>query len=262
LLLRNENCRNRQNEQKQNEPQSKFHRAENTSSFESPSRTFCVAKCVKKTEIILKKTGYSSNTDGRLFRWLRHLEVSYRSADAESQPERLREYLEDEMTGPVYSYLADDHRRLEDALRRATSTADIIEPGAYMEFRAGLLRHIGMEEKILLPAAQAALGGKPLSVAAKLRLDHGALAALLVLTPTPAIVAAIRNILQSHNPLEEGPDGAYAECERLDGFNADEILIRLQNAKAVAMNPYCDTAVAVQSARDAVKRAGHDLHLT
>jgi hypothetical protein len=162
------------------------------------------------------------------------------------------------MTGPVYRYLVDDHRRLEEALARATRKAGIIESEAYMEFRAGLLRHIGMEEKILLPAAQAARGGRPLPIAAKLRLDHGALAALLVLSPTRSIVAAILGILQTHNPLEEGPGGAYTECEQLEGFNADETLARLQSAKAVAMAPYTDSPIAVQSAQAAVKRAGHD----
>src|SRR5688572_26416660 len=82
----------------------------------------------------------------------------------------------------VYRYLAEDHRRLEELLRRATIAEGSIEPGAYMEFRGGLLRHIGMEEKILLPAAQAARSGDPLPLASRLRLDHGALAGLLVLT--------------------------------------------------------------------------------
>jgi hypothetical protein len=163
------------------------------------------------------------------------------------------------MTGPVDRYLSDDHRRLEAALSRATQNVGLIEPEAYMEFRAGLLRHIGMEEKILLPAAQAARGGKPIPVAAKLRLDHGALAALLVLTPSPSIVAAIREILRNHNPLEEGPGGAYRECEHLDGFNGDEVLLRLQGAKSPAMAPYSDSPVAVKSAQDALKRAGHDI---
>jgi hypothetical protein len=87
------------------------------------------------------------------------------------------------MAETIYSYLANDHRRLEEALQRATAGREI-ELQAYSEFRGGLLRHIGMEEKILLPAAQSARGGKALPLAAKLRLDHGALAALLVLTPT------------------------------------------------------------------------------
>jgi hypothetical protein len=159
--------------------------------------------------------------------------------------------------GPIHQYLANDHRRLEDALRRALLADKRIDPQPYLEFRGGLLRHIGMEEKILLPAARA-VRGSPLPVAAKLRLDHGALAALLVLTPTPAIVAAIRSILDAHNSLEEGPDGVYSECEKLTAFAADHILARLQSAPAVAMNPYVDSPIAIQSAHDAVRRAGHD----
>jgi hypothetical protein len=71
-----------------------------------------------------------------------------------------------------------------------------------------LFRHIGVEEKILLPAAQTARGGNALPLAAKLRLDHGALAALLVLTPTNAIIAAIRAILAAHNPTPHHPGGS------------------------------------------------------
>jgi hypothetical protein len=163
------------------------------------------------------------------------------------------------MDGPVYQYMAADHRRLEDALERAVRSGDTVEPTAFLEFRGGLLRHIGMEEKILLPAAQAAQGGQPLPMAAKLRLDHGALAALLVLPPTPAIVAAVLHILQRHNLLEEGAEGIYSQCESLTGFEGQAILARLQAAPPVAMAPYSDSPIAIQSAHNALKRAGHDL---
>ena len=162
------------------------------------------------------------------------------------------------MTVTIHTYLADDHRRLEEALSRATIHG-CIEPKAYTEFRSGLLRHIGMEEKILLPAAQAVLAGQALPVAAKLRLDHGALAALLVLTPTDSIVAAIRYILATHNPLEEGPGGVYDQCQQLAGSDADEILVRLQSAPEVKMAAYVDSPVAIQSAQQALRRAGYDL---
>ena len=105
------------------------------------------------------------------------------------------------MPGKIYQYLADDHARLDALLQRATTRPDTIEASAYAEFRAGLLKHIAMEEKILLPAAQRLRDGKPLPIASKLRLDHGALAALLVPTPNRAIIAAIRAILQAHNPI-------------------------------------------------------------
>jgi hypothetical protein len=117
-----------------------------------------------------------------------------------------------------------------------------------------------MEEKILLPAAQAARGGKALPLAANLRLDHGALAALLVMTPTSSIVAAIQAILDAHNPKEEGTDGIYAECENLPGFDSEQILTRLQNAPTVAMAGYVDSSIAIESARNSLRRAGYDPH--
>ena len=90
------------------------------------------------------------------------------------------------MPGRLCRFLADDHARLDALLQRAIASPGEIDRAAYAEFRAGLLKHISMEEKILLPAAQRTRGGEPLPFAAKLRLDHGALATLLVPTPTPA----------------------------------------------------------------------------
>lgn len=46
----------------------------------------------------------------------------------------------------------------------------------------------------------------------RLRLDHGALAALLMPTPTTDIVVPLRRILEQHNLAEEGPDGLYEIC--------------------------------------------------
>jgi hypothetical protein len=162
------------------------------------------------------------------------------------------------MTGPIYRYLADDHRRLEHLLDRATRDASHLDSAAYLEFRGGLLRHISMEEKILLPAARSALGGQALPLAAALRLDHGALAALLVLTPSLTIINAVRTILAAHNPKEEGPTGIYSQCENLPGFDSDAILVRLQNAPAVAMADYVDSPLAITSARNAILRAGYE----
>lgn len=162
------------------------------------------------------------------------------------------------MTG-INQYLSDDHRRLEEALNRATRTAGRIELEEFAEFRGGLLRHIGMEEKILLPAAQAARGGEALPLYSRLHLDHGALAALLVLTPTDSIIKAIRKILETHNVIEEGPSGVYSQCEELTDIDSAQILRRLQSFPPVAMAKYSDNTTAIQSARAALQRAGHDL---
>lgn len=161
--------------------------------------------------------------------------------------------------GPVAKFLTADHARLDALLQRADAEPGTIDPAAYAEFRAGLLKHIGMEEKLLLPAAQRARGGEALPTAAKLRRDHGALAALLVPTPTLAITGAIRTILTAHNAVEEGPGGVYEVCEQLvGGEEADTLLARLRATPDVRVNPHVDSPLVRDATRRAVARAGFD----
>ncbi len=163
--------------------------------------------------------------------------------------------------GPVAAYLVADHERLDALLARAAARPDALDLGAYEQFRRGLLRHIGMEEKILLPAAQRRRGGAALPSAARLRSDHGALAALLVPRPTPAIVAAIRHILVSHNELEEGPDGVYAACERLVGPEVAALAAQLSAAPEVPVHEPIEGDVVLAATRRALMRAGYDPEL-
>lgn len=165
------------------------------------------------------------------------------------------------MPGKIHRYLADDHRRLDALLERAISDSENIDMSAYAQFRSGLLKHIGMEEKILLPAAQRIRGGEPLPAAAKLRLDHGALVALLVPSATPQIIAAIRAILKAHNPIEEDSGGIYDRCEELAGAEADQILRRLQDFAEVKVLPHVDSPFVMEAARRALARAGYELDL-
>lgn len=158
------------------------------------------------------------------------------------------------MTGPIARYLADDHARLDALLTRGAS-----DPAAYADFRRGLLRHIGMEEKILLPEAQRLRGGTPLAAAARLRLDHGALAALLVPTPTRPIVATIRAILEDHNPLEEGAGGVYALCDALAADDAGALVARLRAAPAVPVAANNDGPLVMAALGRALARAGYRL---
>lgn len=128
--------------------------------------------------------------------------------------------------GPLHRFFAADHRRLDALLRRSVSVPGQVDLVPFGEFRAGILKHIGMEEKVLFPAARHAREA-PLVLAARLRVDHGAIAALLVPTPTPALVAEILSVLGPHNRREEEPGGIYdagdeavgeAEAERMDGL--------------------------------------------
>ena len=159
--------------------------------------------------------------------------------------------------GPITGFLTEDHRRLEALLLSAVADPDKVDHAAYARFRAGLLRHIGMEEKILLPAAQRLRGGNPLPLSAKLRLDHGAIASLLMPTPTASIIAMIRGILADHNVIEEGSDGLYETCDALAGEEAEQLLARLQAAPGVSVMPYSDTLTVLNTVRRAVERAGY-----
>jgi hypothetical protein len=162
------------------------------------------------------------------------------------------------MTGPIYQYLAEDHRRMEALLTLAAADCGASPVGAYAEFRAALLRHIGMEEKILIPAALQARRGKPLPIADKIRLDHGALAALLVPPPTPEIMAVVRAILSGHNQLEEGTGGFYETCERLAGDEVERLLDELRNFPCPRLKPNVSGPSILEATRHALSRAGYD----
>ncbi|MDF0642609.1 MAG: hemerythrin domain-containing protein [Nitrospira sp.] len=162
-------------------------------------------------------------------------------------------------SGPLGCYLTEDHRRLERLLQATATDSDKLDDSSYALFRAGLLRHIGMEEKILLTAVHRLRGGEPLPVAAKLRLDHGALAALLMPTPTGAIIATIRAILADHDQLEEGPGGVYEICDELAVSEAEQLLAKLRAAPEVSVMPHSDGPAVMHAVHRALERAGYRL---
>lgn len=143
--------------------------------------------------------------------------------------------------GPLHGFLQQDHARLDALLRRADAAPDAIDADAFGAFRGGLLRHIAMEEKVLLPEARRLRDGEPLPIARQLRADHAALAGLLVPTPTHEIVATIRRVLSEHNPLEEDPGGLYEVCERLAGTEVDALVARVRARPEVRQARYVDS---------------------
>jgi len=144
------------------------------------------------------------------------------------------------MPGPIETFLTTDHVRIDGLLAKAERADGSIDAEAYAEFRQALLRHIAMEEKVLLPYARAQRGGEPLPTARALRKDHGEIAALLVPSPTPAVCDELRAVLSRHNPLEEGADGLYAVCDALAGEEAEQVVVRLRAQPEVPMAPHYD----------------------
>lgn len=142
--------------------------------------------------------------------------------------------------GPIESFMTADHARLDALLRNAQLDDGSIDDRTYTEFRGGLLRHIGMEEKVLLPFARDKRGGVALHIAAQLRDDHSRIVKLLVRSPTPALLDELRRELALHNAIEEGQQGLYATCDALAGEDGTALVDRLRAQPAVPLAKYYD----------------------
>ena len=142
--------------------------------------------------------------------------------------------------GIIARFLGSDHDRLDALLVAAGADPAGVRPAPFDEFRGGILKHIGMEEKQLIPAATAR-GGQILALAARLRADHGAIAALLVPTPTTEVIARLRSVLGRHNEREEESGGLYDECDRALGADeAARLVAELRAYPPVRLKPYHD----------------------
>jgi hypothetical protein len=144
------------------------------------------------------------------------------------------------IAGPIERFLSEDHARLDRLLAASEAVSGTIDAATYAEFRHDLLRHIAMEEKVLLRLARAKRGGEALPIATHLHADHGEIAKLLVPSPTPSLVAALRELLARHNPLEEGPAGLYASCDELAGDEASAWVAQLREQPRVPVAQHYD----------------------
>jgi len=162
------------------------------------------------------------------------------------------------MPGVLYEYLSGDHDRLDALLERAVAKAGAIDMKAYSEFRKSLLRHIAIEEKIVLPAIAKWQGGKKADIAERLRLDHGAIVSLLVPLPNPSIILTLRSIFAVHNPLEEQEGGLYQLFETLAGPETERMLAELKAAPDVLVLPHNEKPDALEVTKRAVSRAGYE----
>lgn len=142
--------------------------------------------------------------------------------------------------GPIERFMSEDHAAIAQLLAASEAHDGVIDPVVYALFRARLLRHIAMEEKVLLPDARARRGGEPLALATALRRDHGEIARLLVPSPSPEGIKRLREVLDRHNAVEEGSEGLYAACDALAGGDVFEVVERLRRQPRVPLAPHYD----------------------
>jgi hypothetical protein len=151
----------------------------------------------------------------------------------------------------LHQYLTEDHERLDGLLAACLRHDRTVDAVAYAQFRAGLLRHIGIEEKILFPSIRVQRGKSALLE--QLHRDHAALAALLVPPPTATEVETIRAILAEHNPLEENDGGLYDIAEEIAGDALEAVLSAAQGAPDVTLAAHFDTPVTRRSIEQLLK---------
>ena len=162
------------------------------------------------------------------------------------------------MNQVLHDFFTQDHRRLEAILDQAIAHLPEINMELFAQFRIGLLTHIKMEEKIFFLAAQKANDNTPLPYAAQLRLEHGAITALLVPTPTSEIVKVLMHVLDVHDEVEEKKGGMYEACEKLTQQETQELLEKLKAVTPVPVHPHNDAPIAMEAAKRALLRAGYD----
>jgi hypothetical protein len=157
------------------------------------------------------------------------------------------------LSSPLARYLEEDHARLDALLRASVADEQQLDIDAFEQFRAGLLRHIGIEEKLLLPLLrrQAELR----SVVATLRVEHAALASLMVPTPDRSLAREIAGLLAEHNTREEGPSGIYEQCAALAGLEAEALLERAQATPPPPLAKHFDGSGAHRTAAEALRAA-------
>lgn len=149
---------------------------------------------------------------------------------------------EHDTRGPLSAYLSQDHARLGRLLEQCRDRPATDGRASYDVFRAGLLRHIGIEEKLLFPVARRRGDAELRTRVDRLHRDHAALAALLVPTPTTEIMQTIESVLNRHNADEEAGDGLYAVCDGLPGEEPEALAQQARSTPEARVAPHYDSA--------------------
>lgn len=156
----------------------------------------------------------------------------------------------------LLDWLIRDHQEIDGLLRRAEGGGPHagLDAAAFESFRARLLRHIAIEEKVLFPAVEAR-GGAPLARRRRLRVEHAAITSLLVPSPDRALIGELRRLLEPHDELEEAPGGVYEECMAALGDSWSEVLDRARGYPAVKVASHFDGRGTVRTAAAALAKA-------
>ncbi len=132
--------------------------------------------------------------------------------------------------------LIHEHQELLALLHRCVSAAGALNLRLYDEFRLRQLRHLAVEEKVLLPMLRER-GALPAAFHNGLRKDHEAVVVLCLTAPNPDFVRDLYELLAWHHKVEEEPGGVYQLFDQQVGDDpeVDRALARLP---PVTLPPY------------------------
>jgi len=153
------------------------------------------------------------------------------------------------------AYLSHDHRYIDRLFERALQH-DTVDMLLYTKFRIRLLRHIAIEEQLVLPVIRKHLpGGFPMET--QLRLEHGALAALLVPPPDTDVTDVLACLLRKHNALEEAHGTLYELLDNCARLEDDDVTAAIRNHPEPPLSRFINNPMALEPAKRALDRAGY-----
>ena len=152
-------------------------------------------------------------------------------------------------------YLTRDHRHLEATLSEAIA-GENIDRERYDAFRRGLLRHIAIEENIVMPLIRERSENGFFALQ-QIHLEHGAIAALLVPPPDVELITVLRSLLDKHNLLEETQNTLYDVLDYCARTDRPELLERMETHPETRLNPNINNPAGLEPAKRAIQRAGY-----
>ncbi len=117
--------------------------------------------------------------------------------------------------------LAREHEELLKLLDRCLTADGGVDARLYDEFRTRQLKHLAIEEQVLVRLLRER-GGLPSEFQNGIRRDHEAVAVFCVTAPEPDFVHDLRDLLAWHHRVEEGPAGLYP---LFDGLDVDDAVL-------------------------------------
>ena len=106
--------------------------------------------------------------------------------------------------------------------------------------------------------AQRLREGEPLPFATRVKIEHRAIRALLVPTPTAERARTLARVLAAHEATETAPGGFYDLCDTLVSSDAAAVVARLRTIAVPALPAHDDGPGALETARRLLVQARLD----